>query len=142
MAVGADAHVEHRVQDSSVQQSLLAVDYAAVHARDDTLVLGRFGPVGGRILEADLRAVEEQVKLLGAVVLDLLVQVKQAAVGVADPAPAALAKGDIVDRVLVVEALVKIDQLVDVELAYLAQTRTAGTAALGVIEAERLGIAA
>ena len=45
------------------------------------------------------------------------------------------------DRILVVEALVKIDQLVDVQLADFAQARAARTAALGVVEAERLGIA-
>ena len=39
-AVGADAHVEHRVKDGSMQQALLAVDDAAVHARDDTLIFG------------------------------------------------------------------------------------------------------
>ena len=141
VAVGAGAHVEHRVEHGGVQQALLAVDDAAVHARNDALVFGRFRPVGRGILEADLRAVEEQVEFLGAVVADFLVQVEQAAVGVAYPAPATLAEGDIVNRVLVVEALVKIDQLVDVQLADFAQTRAARTAALGVVEAERLGIA-
>jgi len=141
VTVGAHAHVEHGIQHRGVQQALLAVDDAAVHARDDALILGALGPVGGRVLQAYLWAVEEQVQLLGAVVLDLLVEVKQAAVGIAYPAPAALAEGDVVDRVLVVEALVKVDELVDVQLAYLAQTRAARAAALGMVEAERLGIA-
>ena len=140
-AVGADAHVEHRVEHGGMQQAFLAVDDAAVHARDDALIFCRFGPVGRRILQANLRAVEKEVEFLGAVVLDLLVQVEQAAVGVAYPAPATLAESDIVDGVLVVEALVKINQLVDVQLTDFAQARAARTAALGVVETERLGIA-
>ena len=141
VAVGAHAHAQHGVEHRAVQQALFRVDDAAVHARDDALVLCRLGPVGRRVLQPDLRTVQEQVQFFGRVVLNLFVKVKQAAVRVAYPAPAAFAKGDVVYRVLVVKALVEVDEFVDVEFANLAQARTARATALGVVKRERLGIA-
>ena len=140
-AVGTGAHRQHRVEHGGVEQPLLRVDDAAVHARDEAFVFGGFGPVGRRVLQFDLRRVEEEVEFLGRVVLDLLVEVEEAAVGVAYPAPAALAEGDVVDGVLVVERLVEIHQLVDVQLADLAQSAAARTAARGVVEREGVGVA-
>ena len=61
--------------------------------------------------------------------------------GIPDPSPPTLAEGDVVDGVLVVEAFVEVDELVDVEFANLAQARASLTAAFGMIEAQRLGIA-
>ena len=61
--------------------------------------------------------------------------------GVANPAPAAFAEGNVVNAVLVVQTLVEVHQLVDVQLANLTQTRTARATALGVVKAERLGVA-
>ena len=124
-----------------MEQAFLRVDDAAVHAGDEALVLGRLGPVGGRVLEPYLRAVEEEVELLGRVVLNLLVEVEEPAMGIAYPAPSSLAEGDVVDGVFVVEAFVEVDELVEVELANLAQSGAPRAAALGVVEAERLGIA-
>ena len=108
-AVGTGAHRQHRVEHGGVEQTLLRVDDAAVHTGDEAFVLGGFGPVGRRVLQLDLRRVEEEVELLGRVVLDFLVEVEEAAVGVAYPPPAALSEGDVVDGVLVVERLVEID---------------------------------
>ncbi len=140
-AVGAGAHRQHRIQHGGVQQPFLGVDDAAVHTRDQAFVLSGLGPVRRRVFEADLRAVEEEVQFFGRIVLDFLVEVEQAAVRVADPAPAALAEGDVVDGVLVVEALVEIHEFVDVELPDLAQAGAARTAALRMVEAETVGIA-
>ena len=101
-AVRADAHPEHRVQDGAVQQALLRIDDAAVHSRNKPLVLRCFGPVGRRVFQADLRAVQEEVQLLRRVVANLLVKVEKPAVGVAYPSPSALAECDVMNCVFVV----------------------------------------
>ena len=140
-AVRTGAHAQHRIQHGGMQQSLLRVDDAAIHAGNEAFVLCRLRPIGGRILQLDLRAVEEEVEFLGRVVADFLVEVEESAVGIAYPAPAAFAEGDIVDGVLVVETLVEVHELVDVELTYLSQSRASWTATFWVVEAERLCIA-
>ena len=61
--------------------------------------------------------------------------------GVTDPAPAALAEGDVVYGVLIVERFVEVDQFMDVQFADLAQTGAAWTTARGVVERESVGIA-
>ena len=99
-AIGAGAHHEHRIEHRGVQEPFLGIDDGPVHPGDDALVFRRFGPVGRRVFEPDLRAVQEEVQLLRRIILDLLVQVEQAAVGIPDPAPAALAEGDVMDRIL------------------------------------------
>ncbi len=40
--------------------------------------------------------------------------------GITNPSPSAFAKGDVVDGVLVVEALVEVNEFVDIELTNLA----------------------
>ena len=139
--VGTGAHGEHGVEHGGMEQALLAVDDAPVHARYEALVLGRLGPVGWRVLELYLGAVQEEVEFLGRVVANLLVEVEQAAVGIAYPSPATLVEGDVVYGVLIVQALVEIHQLVNVELAYLAQARAARAAPLRMVERERVRIA-
>ena len=124
-----------------MEQPLLRVDDAAVHTGNEAFVLGGLGPVGRRVLQLDLRRVEEEVEFLRRIVLDFLVEVEEAAVGVANPTPAALAEGDVVDGVLVVERLVEIDQLVDVQLADFAQPAAARAAARRVVEREGVGVA-
>ena len=124
-----------------MKQPLLGVDDRAVHARYQPFVFRRLGPVGGRVLQSYLRTVEEEVELFGCVVLDLLVEVEQSAVGIANPSPSALSESDVVDGVFVVQTLVEVHQFVDVELAYLAQSRAARAAPFGMVERERLGIA-
>ena len=141
LAVGADAHRQHRVEHGGVEQAFLRVDDASVHSRDETFVFRALRPVRRRVFQLDLWRVEEKVEFFGRVVADFLVEVEEAAVGVANPAPAALAEGDVVDGVLVVERLVKVDELVDVQLADFAQTRTARTTARRVVEGESVGIA-
>ena len=47
---------------------------------------------------------------------------------------------DVVDGVFIVQALVEIDEFVDVEFAYFAQSRAAWTAALRVVEREGVAI--
>ena len=126
-AVGAGAHRQHRVEYGGVEQAFLRVDDAAVHSRDEAFVFGTFRPVRWRVFQSDLRRVEEQVEFFGRVVLDFLVEVEKAAVGIADPAPSALAEGDIMNGVLVVERLVEVDQLVDVQLTDLSQAGAART---------------
>ena len=140
-AVGAGAHRQHRVEYGSVEKAFLRIDDAAVHSRDETFVFGTFRPIGGRVFQSDLRRVEEQIEFFGRVVLDFLVEVEKAAVGIANPAPAALAEGDIMNGVLVVERLVEIYQLVDVQLTDFAQTGAAGTTPRRVIEREGIRIA-
>ena len=103
-----------------MQQALLAVDDAAIHAWDYAFIFCTLGPVGRRILKANLRAIKEQIQFFRAVVLDFLIEIEEPAVGIAYPSPATLAKGDVMDSVLVVEALVKVHELVNVELANLA----------------------
>ena len=61
--------------------------------------------------------------------------------GVANPAPAAFAEGDVMYGVLVVERLIEIHQFVDVQLADFAQTAAARTTAHRVVEREGVGIA-
>ena len=140
-AVGAGAHAQHRIQHGSMKESFLAVDDGTVHTRNEAFVLSRLGPVGRRVFQADLRTVQEEVEFFGCVVANLLVKVEKTAVGVAYPSPPALAKGYVVDGVLIVETLIEINKLVYVQLANLAQTRTTRAAALRVVERERLGIA-
>ena len=60
--------------------------------------------------------------------------------GLANPSPSAFAECYVVDSVLIVEALVEVNEFVDIELTNLAQARAARTAALWMVEAERLGI--
>ena len=124
-----------------MQEALLGVDDAPVHARDKSLIFGCFRPVGRRIFELYLRAVEEEVQLLRRVVLNLLVEVEKSAVGIAYPPPSPLSESDVVDGVLIVEALVEVHELVDVQLPDLAESRTARAASLRVVEAEGVGIA-
>ena len=124
-----------------MQQSLLGVDDRTVHARYQPLVFRRLRPVGGRVLQAYLRTIQEEVELFGRVVANFLVEVEEPAVGIAYPAPPTFAKGDVVDGVLVVQALVEVHQLMNVELANLAQPRATGTAALRMVERERVAIA-
>ena len=61
--------------------------------------------------------------------------------GIADPAPAAFAEGEVVDGVLVVERLVEVDEFVDVQLADFSQSSTARTTARRMVEREGIGIA-
>ena len=91
-----------------MEQAFLRVDDAAVHARYKTFVFGGLGPVRRRIFQLYLWRIKEKVEFLGGVVLDFLVEVEQAAVGVAYPSPAAFAEGDVMDGVLVVERFVEI----------------------------------
>ena len=108
------AHAQHRVQHGGMQQTFLGVDDGTIHTRYQTLIFRRLRPVGRRVLQPDLRTVQEQVELLGRVVLDFLVEVEESAMGIANPAPATLAERDVVDGVLVVQALVEVHELVNV----------------------------
>ena len=135
-AVGTSAHAQHRIEHGGMQQAFLGVDDGAIHTRDEALVLRRFRPVGRRVLQANLRTVEEEVEFLGRVVANLLVEVEESTVGIANPSPSSLAEGDVVDGVFIVQAFVEVHEFVDIELANLAQSRTARTAALGMIERE------
>ena len=139
-AIGAGSHCQHRIQHRRVQKALLRIDDAPVHPRDDSLVLRRLGPARRRVLELDLGTVQEQVQLFRRIVLDLLVQVEQAAPRIPDPPPAALAEGDVMDRILVVQALVKVHELVDIQLPDLAESRTAGATPLRMVETEGVRI--
>ena len=105
-----------------MKQSFFGIDDAPVHPGDQSFVLGALGPVGRRILEPYLGAVEEEVQFFRGIVPDLLVKVEKPAVGIAYPAPAAFAEGYVMDGVFVVEALVEIHQLVDVPFAYFPET--------------------
>ena len=124
-----------------MQQTFLGVDDGTIHTRYQTLVFRRLRPVGRRVLQPDLRTIQEQVEFLGRIVLDFLVEVEESAMGIANPAPATLAERDVVDGVLVVQALVEVHELVNIQLANLAQPRAARTATLGMIERERFRIA-
>ena len=135
-AVGAGAHRQHRVQHRRVQKALLRINDAPVHPRDEPLVLRRLGPARRRILEFDLGTVQEQVQFFGRIVLDLLVQVEQAAPRIPDPPPAALAEGDVMDRILVVQTFVKVHEFVDIQFPDLAEARTAGATPLRMVETE------
>ena len=140
-AVRAGAHPQHRIEHGRVEQPFFGVDDAAVHPRDQALVFRALRPAGRRILEPDLRAVQEQVQFFRRVIPDFLVEVEQAAAGVADPAPAALPEGDVMDGIFVVEALVEIHEFVDVEFPDLTQSGAARAAALRMVEAETVGVA-
>ena len=84
---------------------------------------------------------EEELQLLGAIVPDLLVEVEEAAVGVALPAPEAEAEGGKVDRVLVVEAFVEIHELVDVEIVDDAEAVAARALSGRMVERKDIGVA-
>ena len=141
VAFGAFGGADHQVQHLLLPLALLGGDDAAVHARVEPLELGRLGPVGGRVLEPHLRRIEEEIQLLGRVVLDFLIEVEEAAVGVALPTPGARGEGGEVDDVLVVEALVEIHQLVDVQVGHRAHAAAARTAARRVVEREGVAVA-
>ena len=140
-AVGTGEGRHHIVEDVLEARALLRVYDAAVHARENPLELRALGPVRRRVLEPYLRRVEEELELLGAVVLDFLVEVEKSAVGVALPAPEAAAEGREMYRVLVVEALVEVHELVDVELRHLAEAVASRAFSGGVVEREGVGVA-
>ena len=141
MALRAFEGAHHLVEDVLKALALLGRDDAAVHAREHALELGRLGPVGGRVLEPDLRRIEEEVEFLLRIVPDLFVEVEEAAPGVALPAPEPPAEGGEVDGVLVVETLVEVHELVDVEVVHLAQAVAARAFAGRVVEREGVRIA-
>ena len=84
---------------------------------------------------------EEELKLLRAVVFYLLVEVEEAAVGVAFPAPEPPAEGGEVDGVLVVEALIEVDKFVDVQVVDDTEAVAARTFPRRVIEGEDVRVA-
>ncbi|MCD8164268.1 MAG: hypothetical protein LUE09_12830 [Synergistaceae bacterium] len=84
---------------------------------------------------------EEEFKLLRAVVFYLLVEVEEAAVGVAFPAPEPSAEGGEVDGVLVVEALVEVDELVYVQVVDDAETVAARTFPRRVVKGKDIRVA-
>ena len=124
-----------------MQQSLLRVDDAAVHTWDKAFVFGGLWPIGGWVLQLDLRRVEEKVEFLRRVVLNFLVEVEETAMGVTYPAPAPFVEGDVVDGVFIVERLIEIDQLVDVQFPDFAQPSAARTGSRRVVERESVGVA-
>ena len=123
-----------------MEEPFLGVYDTPVHTRDKTLVLSGFGPARRRVLKPYLGTVEEKVKLFRSVVLYLFVKVEKTAAGISYPSPAALAEGYVVDGVFVVEALVKVYQLVDVQLTDFPKAGAARAASLGMVEAERVRV--
>ena len=105
-----------------MKQAFLGIDDTAIHARDESLVLSAFRPVRRWILQAYLRTVQEEFQLLRRIVAYLLVEIEEAAVCIAYPSPATFTEGNVVDGVLIVEALVEVYELVNVELADLTQS--------------------
>ena len=124
-----------------MKQAFLGIDDTAIHARDESLVFCTFRPVRWWILQSYLRAVQKEFQFLRRIVAYLFVEIEEAAVCIAYPSPATFAEGDVVDGVLIVEALVEVYELVNVELADFTQSRTAWTTALRMVETERLGVA-
>ena len=117
-----------------MKKSFFRIDDRTVHTGNEAFIFGCLRPVGRWILQTDLGTVQKEVQFFGRIVAYLFIQVEKTAVSIAYPSPATLAEGDVVDGIFIVQTLVEVNQLVDVELANLAQTGTARTTAFRMIE--------